>query len=41
MKDGKEIRNKFNKRFANNIKKLNLKKDTVTSFESQESNRVI
>ena len=41
MKDGKEIRNKFNKHFANNIKKLNLKKDTVTSFEPQESYRVI
>ena len=41
IKDGKEIRNKFNKHFANNIKKLNLKKDTGTSFESQESYRVI
>ena len=41
MKDGKEIRNKFNKHFANNIKKLNMKKDTGTSFESQESYRVI
>ena len=37
IKDGKEIANKFNKYFANIIKKLNLKKDTGTSFESQES----
>ena len=35
MKDGKEIASKFNKYFANIINKLNLKKDTGTSFESQ------
>ena len=34
---GKEIANKFNKYFANIIKKLNLKKNTGISFESQES----
>ena len=37
-KDGKEIANKFNKYFANIIKKLNMKKDTVKIiFESHES----
>ena len=41
MKDGKEIANKFNKYFANIIKKLNLKKNARTSFESQESCRMI
>ena len=41
IKDGKEIANKFNKYFANIIKKLNLKKDTGSSFESQESCRMI
>ena len=35
MKDGKEIANQFNKYFANIIKKLNEKKDTGISFESQ------
>ena len=40
-KDGKEIANKFNKYFANIIKKLNMKKDTVTFFESHESCRMI
>ena len=40
IKDVKEIANKFNKYFGN-IKKLNLKKDTGTSFESQESYRMI
>ena len=40
IKDGKEIANKFNKYFANVIKKLNLKKDTGTS-ESKESCRMI
>lgn len=39
-KDGKEIAYKFNKYFAN-IKKLHLKKDTGTSFEFQESCRMI
>ena len=34
IKDGKEIANIFNEYFANIIKKLNLKKDTGTSFES-------
>ena len=33
--------NRFNKYFANIIKKLNLKKDTATSVESQESCRII
>ena len=33
--------NKFNKHFANIIKKLKLKKDTGSSFESQESCRMI
>ena len=33
IKDGKEIASKFNK-FLANIKKLNLNKDTRTSFES-------
>ena len=41
IKDGKEIANKFNKYFANIIKKLNLKKDNGTSFESQENCRMI
>ena len=41
IKDGKEIANKFNKYFASIIKKLNLKKDTGTSFESQENCRMI
>ena len=36
IKDGKEIANKFNKYFANIIKKLNLKKDTGTPFRFQE-----
>ena len=36
IKDGKEVANKFNKYFANTIKKLNLKKDTGTSFEFPE-----
>ena len=40
-KDGKEIANKFNKYFENIVKKLNLKKDTGTSFEFQESCRMI
>ena len=40
IKDVKKIVNKFNKYFGN-IKKLNLKKDTGTSFESQESYRMI
>ena len=39
IKDGKEIANKF-KYFAN-IKKLSSKKDTGTSFESEESCRMI
>ena len=39
-KDGKEIANKFNKYFENIIKKLNLKKDTGTPFEFQESCRM-
>ena len=38
---GKEIANKFNKYFTNIIKKLNLKKDTGTSFQSQENYRMI
>ena len=41
IKDGKEIANKFNKYFANIIKKLNLKKNTGTSFDSQDSCRMI
>ena len=41
IKDGKEIANKFNKYLANIIKKLNLKKDIRTLFESQESCRMI
>ena len=40
IKDGKEIANKF-KYFANIIKKLSPKKDTGTSFESEESCRMI
>ena len=40
IKDVKKIVNKFNKYFGN-IKKLNLKKDTGTSFESQASYRMI
>ena len=40
IKYGKDIANKFNKHFPNN-KKLNLKKDTGTTFESQESCRMI
>ena len=38
MKDGKEIANKFNKYLSNIIKKLNLKKDTGTPFESHTAN---
>ena len=38
---GKEIANEFNKYFANIFKKLNLRKDTRTSFESQKSCRMI
>ena len=41
IKDGKEIANKFNKYFANIIKKLNLKKDNGILFESQESCRMV
>ena len=41
IKDSTEIANKLNKYFANIIKKLNLKKNTGTSFESQESCRMI
>ena len=41
IKDGKEIANKFNKYFANIIKKLNLKENTRTSFDSQDSCRMI
>ena len=41
IKDGKAITNNFNKYFANIIKELNMKKDTGTSFESQESCRMI
>ena len=41
IKDGKEIANKFNKYFANIIKKLNLKENTGTSFDSQDSCRMI
>ena len=41
IENGKEIANKFNKYFANIIIKLNLKKDTGISFESQESCRMI
>ena len=33
--EGTKIANKINKYFASIIKKLNLKKDTGTSFESQ------
>ena len=40
-KDGKEIANKFYKYFANIMKKLNLKKDTGISLESQESCKMI
>ena len=40
-KETTEIANKFNKYFANIIKKLNLKKDSGTSFKSQESCRMI
>ena len=36
-----EITNKFNKYFANVIKKLNMEEDTGISFESQESCRII
>ena len=36
-----EITNKFNKYFANVIKKLNMEEDTGISFESQESCRMI
>ena len=39
MKDGKEIANKFNKYLSNIIKKLNMKKDTGTSFESHTANQ--
>ena len=41
IKDSTEIANKLNKYFANIIKKLNLKENTGTSFESQESCRMI
>ena len=41
VKDGMEIANRFIKYFANIVKKLHLKKDTGTSFESQESCRMI
>ena len=41
IKDGKKIANLFNKYFADIIKKLNLKKDIGTSFESQENYRMI
>ena len=33
--------NRFNKYFTNIIKKLNLKKDTRASFESQENFKMI
>ena len=39
--DVMEITNKFNKYFANVIKKLNMEEDTGISFESQESCRMI
>ena len=41
IKDGKEIANKFDKFFSNIIKKVNLKKDAGTLFNSQESCRMI
>ena len=41
LKDCKEIANKFNKYFVDIVKKQNLKKDTGTSFESQEICRMI
>ena len=39
LKDVKEIKNKFNKYLANIAKRVNLKKNTGNSFESQESCR--
>ena len=39
--DVMEITNKFNKYFANVIKKLNREEDPGISFESQESCRII
>ena len=41
IKDGKEIANKFDNFFSNIIKKVNLKKDAGTLFNSQESCRMI
>ena len=41
IKDSKEIANKINNNFASIIKKLNLRKDTGTSFESQENCKMI
>ena len=41
LKDCKEITNKFNRYFVDIVKKQNLKKDTGTSFESQEICRMI
>ena len=41
INDVMEITDKFNKYFANVIKKLNMEEDTGISFESQESCRMI
>ena len=41
IKDGKKIAILLHKYFADIIKKLNLKKDTGTSFESHENCRMI
>ena len=41
INDVMEITDKFNKYFANVIKKLNMEEDTGISFESQESCRII
>ena len=41
ISDGKAIPNNPNKYFADIIKELNLEKDTGTSFESQQSCRMI
>ena len=41
LKDCKEITNRFNRYFVDIVKKQNLKKDTGTSFESQEICRMI
>ena len=41
IKHSKEIANKINNNFASIIKKLNLRKDTGTSFESQENCKII